>query len=265
MSSTNTSESTQNKWAELLVKAITEPGLISQAYSTFHNYSTGNQILAILQCIGRNITPGPIATYKRWQELGRQVLKGAKAIELCMPVTAKIKAKDENEKDKCFTRFIYRRNWFVLCQTEGKDLPAIDIPEWNKDKALAKLEITEIPYDHPNGNVMGFARGKSIAISPLNQMPHKTLFHELAHIILGHTEEGKIEMADTDLTPRDMREVEAESVALLCCESLGLPGQEYSHGYIQNWLSAGGRNVIPEKSAQKIFHAADVILKAGVQ
>jgi hypothetical protein len=60
--------------------------------------------------------------------------------------------------------------------------------------------------------------------------------------------------------------VEAEAVALLCCEALNLEGPEYCRGYIQNWLCpAIGYNgdAIPEKSAQKVFHAADQILKAG--
>ena len=62
-----------------------------------------------------------------------------------------------------------------------------------------------------------------------------------------------------------LREVEAESVALLCCEALNLEGAEYCRGYIQNWLrpSIGNADVIPEKSAQKIFRAADQILRAG--
>jgi hypothetical protein len=54
--------------------------------------------------------------------------------------------------------------------------------------------------------------------------------------------------------------VEAEAVAMLLCESLELPGSEYARGYIQHWLSG---DVIPEKSAMKIFGAADRILKAG--
>jgi hypothetical protein len=57
---------------------------------------------------------------------------------------------------------------------------------------------------------------------------------------------------------RNIREVEAESVALICCEALGLPGAEFSRGYIQHWGSE-----IPEKSARRIFTAADKILKAG--
>ena len=59
-----------------------------------------------------------------------------------------------------------------------------------------------------------------------------------------------------------MKEVEAESVALLCLESLGMDGAEYCRGYIQNWLQG---STIPERSAQRIFAAADKILKAGIE
>jgi hypothetical protein len=90
-------------------------------------------------------------------------------------------------------------------------------------------------------------------------MPHKTRFHELAHVLLGHTSEGTLN--DGELTPRNVREVEAESVALLCCAALNLPGVEFSRGYIQNWWGQG--NPIPEKSAQRILKVADQILKAG--
>ena len=83
-------------------------------------------------------------------------------------------------------------------------------------------------------------------------------------MVLGHTTES--DLADTETTPKNLREVEAEAVALLCCEALNLEGSAYCRGYIQNWLyravgfNGGG---IPEKSAQKIFNAADQILRAG--
>jgi hypothetical protein len=67
-------------------------------------------------------------------------------------------------------------------------------------------------------------------------------------------------MHDSETTPRDIREVEAESVAYILCSVLDLPGLTESRGYIQGWL-AGGE--ISDKSAQRIFGAADKILKAG--
>ena len=79
------------KWTELLEMAVKQPGVLMKAYSAFHGYSLGNQILAMVQCQMRGIEPGPINTYPGWQKLGRQVRKGEKAIWLCMPLTRKIK------------------------------------------------------------------------------------------------------------------------------------------------------------------------------
>jgi antirestriction protein ArdC len=248
-------------FAQLLQDAVNEPGIISTAYRAFHNYSFGNQLLAWAQCMQRGITPGPIATFQRWKELGRYVRKGEKAITLCRPVTVKKTrtAADGTEERSAATWFVYKNYWFVLAQTDGQDLEPAVIQEWDSAKALSKLEITEIPFDTTNGNAMGFARERSIAVSPLNPLPHKTRFHELAHVVLGHTSEG--DQNDGELTPRNLKECEAEAVALLCCSALDLPGLEYSRGYIQSWW--GEANPIPERSAQRILKAADRILKGG--
>jgi antirestriction protein ArdC len=248
-------------FADLLKQAVIEPGIISAAYSAFHSYSLGNQLLAWQQCTARGIQLGPIATFQRWKEVGRHVRKGEKALMLCRPVTVKrtTTADDGTEDAAMFTRFVYKPFWFVLAQTDGADLPPAAMPSWDRSRALDSLEVTEIPFEVLDGNVMGYARGRSIAVSPLNPMPHKTTFHELAHVLLGHTAEG--DQNDGELTPRNLRECEAESVALLCCAALDLPGVEFSRGYIQSWWGAG--NPIPEKSAQRILKVADQILKAG--
>jgi antirestriction protein ArdC len=248
-------------FATLLEQAVNEPGILSSAYRAFHNYSLGNQLLAWAQCMERGIQPGPLATYPKWKELGRYVRKGEKALTLCQPVTVKrtTTADDGTEQDTAATWFVYRPNWFVLAQTDGQPLPEPEIPTWDKARALAALDVTEISFDALNGNCLGFARDRSIAINPVNPMPHKTRFHELAHVLLGHTSEGMLD--DGELTPRNLREVEAESVALVCCAALDLPGVEFSRGYIQAWWGAG--NPIPEKAAQRILKVADQILKAG--
>ncbi len=72
---------------------------------------------------------------------------------------------------------------------------------------------------------------------------------------------AKGQQADSEVTPRNQRECEAESVALLCCAALDLPGVDECRGYIQNWWGQG--NPIPERSAQRILKTADQILKAG--
>jgi antirestriction protein ArdC len=250
-------------FAELLARAVSEPGVISDAYRQFHHYSIGNQLLAWSQCLEREIPLGPMATFPRWKELGRYVRRGEKAITLCQPVTVKRQADDADHDDagepEVFTRFVYRPHWFVLAQTEGAAIPPAPIPTWDTDRALAALDIAEIPFEMLDGNCLGYARGRSIAINPVNPMPHKTRFHELAHVLLGHTAEGT--QADGEITPRNLRECEAEAVALLCCAALGLPGVEQCRGYIQNWWGSG--HPIPERSAQRVLKAADQILRAG--
>lgn len=262
--SNSNKESVSSNWQRLLIDAVSKPGRILQAYTAFHNYSIGNALEALWQCMVRGIEPGPINTFVGWKDLGRHVRKGQKAISLWMPVTCKAKVRDsENgeEQTRTFTRFIYKPHWFVLSQTDGKEFElSTAVPGFDADKALATLEIARVAFDMTDGNCQGYASGKSIAISPIAALPHKTYFHEVAHVVLGHTAETN--MTDDDRTPRDIREVEAESVALICCEALGLDGAEFARGYIQHWLHG---NPIPEKSAQRIFSAASQILKAGQQ
>jgi antirestriction protein ArdC len=248
-------------FADLLRSAVSEPGIVSGAYRQFHNYSIGNQLLAWSQCVQRSIQPGPIATFQRWKELGRHVRKGEKAITLCRPVTVKrtTTADDGTDDTTAATWFVLKPFWFVLAQTEGQALAEQPIKAWDASRALGALDIQEIPFDHTDGNCLGFARERSIAINPVNPMPHKTRFHELAHVLLGHTADGV--QADREVTPRNLRECEAEAVALLCCAALDLPGVECCRGYIQSWWGEG--NPIPERSAQRVLKAADQILKAG--
>ena len=52
------------------------------------------------------------------------------------------------------------------------------------------------------------------------------------HILLGHTPEKGADRPDL---PKTLAEAEAEAVALLCVEALGLPGADYARGYIQLW------------------------------
>lgn len=257
------------KWQTLLVEAVNKPGLIMKAYSAFHSYSLGNQLLALVQCQMRGLQLGPINTFPKWKDLGRHVKRGERALILCMPITCKRRNDiddGESDTDGTFTSFVYKARWFVVTQTEGQDLKPQVTPDWDAKRALATLGIELIAFDSMDGNTQGFARKRQIAINPVAQLPHKTLFHELAHVATGHTLES--DFADTEKTPRSLREVEAEAVALLCCEALDLEGADYCRGYIQNWLSQGtgfDANAIPEKSAQKIFRAADQIIRAGRQ
>jgi len=256
------------KWSALLVEAVNKPGLIMDAYSAFHQYSIGNQLLALVQCQMRGLQPGPINTFPGWQALGRNVKRGERALVLCMPITRKRRNDDSNEEkandEHTYTSFVYKSRWFVVSQTVGDDYAIPALGQWDARTALERLQIQQIAFTETDGNIQGYARQRQIAINPVAQLPQKTFLHELAHVVLGHTSEASF--TDTERTPKNLREVEAEAVALLCCEALNLEAATFCRGYIQNWLNpAIGYNGegIPEKSAQKIFRAADQILRAG--
>ena len=57
------------KWSALLVEAVNKPGLIMKAYSNFHSYSLGNQLLALVQCQMRWLQPAPIDTFPNGKSL----------------------------------------------------------------------------------------------------------------------------------------------------------------------------------------------------
>ena len=247
-------------YAKLLEDAVTKKGILSSCYSRFHRYSFANQLWAWAQASTMNVPLAPIATFKQWNAMGRKVKKGASAIFLNMPVMIDVKDPITKEKTGEIKQlFIPRKNWFFLSQTEGDDYVAEEkIAKWDKETSLKNLEIKEVPFQSMDGNCQGYAEGRSIAINPLAVLPHKTRFHEIAHIILGHTLEHK--MADSIITPQDIREVEAESVSYILCQLLSLKGEDESRGYIQSWLK---NQTISDISAKKIFAAVDKILKSG--
>jgi hypothetical protein len=171
------------------------------AYSAFHNYSIGNQILALMQCRGRGLEPGPIHTFPGWQGLGRSVKRGERALTLCMPITHKVRDEGSHDSgsedvERIFITF-YVQPALVCSLTDRRhEFISPCLPDWNVDHALATLEIEQINFTHTDGNCQGYARQRQIAINPVAQLPHKTRFHEAAHVILGHTTES--DFADTN-------------------------------------------------------------------
>ena len=209
----------------------------------------------------------PDSTFKGWLAKGRHVRKGEKAIILCKPCTVKFRAKDADgneggEGDPAgggmHTIFLYRRELFVLAQTDGDDVPRVEIPGWDRTRALAALGVREIAFTSTNGHCQGYSQPgeKLIAINPVAKRPVKTLFHELGDCLLHDSSEP-----DNQKLPRNLKVAEAESVALLCCDALGLRGAAESRGYIQGWYGSG--NPIPDASARRIFRATERILRAG--
>ena len=87
----------------------------------------------------------------------------------------------------------------------------------NRSRRLdGSLTWGEEPFEDLQGNHLGYARSRSIGISPMNPLKHKTRFHEMAHVVLGHTTVS--DMHDDETLTRQIEE--AEGVAYLLCALL---------------------------------------------
>jgi antirestriction protein ArdC len=249
---------------EFFKMQLKETGTLSADYHMFkHTLSIGNSIAVAWQAAIRGLELGPTAPYSEWQEKGRQVKKGEKGLYVLHPNTRTGTREDKKtgeEEEYTFTTFFWKATRYLLCQTDGEPLPEPDFKDWDIGKAMCIIEVEPEAY-HGSGSSMGYCHERYFAINPLGHHQAATTFHELAHIVLGHTEEGWLD--DTaDRTPRNLREFEAEGTAMLVLDILGEKDHTESVGYMKNWFASGAEDP-PEKSIRKIMKAADTIVKAG--
>jgi antirestriction protein ArdC len=252
-------------WRATLAEALNAPGSLGNTYTRFYNYSFLNQIRLLMQGVAE-----PVATYSRWIELGRQVRKGSKAKIVLAPVMVGRELKDANgnvvfgddgkpRKRQVLVGFRDSRTVFGFSDTDGDELPAVELPGWDTETALDVLGIGRVAFDMVNGNVQGFSfeddNGRHVAINPAAAYPAKALLHEVAHLTLGHCKDG-------DHTHRGVAEFEAEATAYLVAKELELIEWDAaeSRAYIQGWL---GGTEVTEDSITRVFAAINKILTAG--
>jgi antirestriction factor ArdC-like protein len=256
---------TKLDWPKLMGEALTAPGNLGNTYSRFHDYSLTNELLFFIQGIHE-----PVASYSHWKALGRQVLKGARAKEVIVPVLVSEPALEDETSDETLEEkrervakligFKVVRKVFALSDTEGEEQPEVPTPGWDVQTALDKFGIREVPFDGANGNLQGYSRGLEFAINPIAVNKNKTRFHELAHIVLGHTLPHHFEEYQTH---RGIMEFQAEAAAYLVMNELELMDDEtasVSRGYIRHWL---GSEQPPDQAIRQVFTATDRILRAG--
>lgn len=256
-------------WYELLDQAVQEPGQLAEAHKFFHQYSLANRWLASTQLRALGLPLTPINTFKQWLALERPVKKGEKAaIHLIMPVPVKGKKKGEDGEEENtvrFTKFMLRRYWFALSQTEGKDYTPEDVTRgiWEFSSALTEHNATEVKFEFADVNDtkrMAWATKSTIAVSPL--APHQEFerIRQLARIVMGHLDETPSKQVPVD---PELREVEVEAAAYLVAATLGFSGLDESRARLQASLAGGARTRIPDKNAHRAFSAADKLINAG--
>lgn len=156
---------------------------------------------------------------------------------------------------------------FDISQTEGEPLPDVR-PQLLAGEAPAGLweslagQVAELGYELQRGEcggANGYANGKTRMVRVRADVDDaqavKTLAHELAHILLGHTEPGYPYAAR-----REICEVAAESVAFVVCQAAGMDASHYSAPYLAHWAE-GDPDTVPETVAAVVTTAAALIAR----
>lgn len=245
--------------SELLSSLIDIPGSTGETYSRLHRYSPRNLgFLALQGC-----PPQPVGTYGKWQELGRQVQRGEKAYAILRPIQVKVGGNEgdkEGEEPKLIQRFKVVRALFALSQTKGEELPPYERPDWSVTRALGTLAIERVPFESYDGNIGGYAVGRTIAINPLAPYPLRTTLHEMSHVEHGHTTDEHLEQYQSH---RGTYEYEAEAsafVALKELDELDNVTASVSRAYVQGWLRGEQPS---ETSVRNVLNVSTRILDAG--
>ena len=226
----------------------------------FHNYSFNNTMLIAMQRPDATL----VTSYKNWQSMGRQVMKGEKGITIIAPAPyKKMKEKevlDENQRPimgtdgkpkteqvevtvphfKTVTVFDIAQTSGEPIQTLAPELLTAAVQDFDSFmQAIQKISPVPIRFDEIDGNANGYYHNadKEIVIKKglSESQTLKTAIHETAHAKLHDKEIMESLGVEKD---RLTKEVEAESVAYCVCSSFGLDTSDYSFPYIAGWSSS---------------------------
>lgn len=244
--------------------------------SRMHRYSVNNQMLIHLQ----NPDATMVAGVKRWNQMGRHVRKGEKGIAILAPCRYRVAADDQevtapDQNDPNWVVRGFRVAYvFDVSQTDGARLVEPPLPKlleggvpegvWD---ALAEyaaadgwsVEVEPTLGDDGNGpnGFTNFATKRIVVgehCAPRQAV--KTLAHEIGHKMLHGA-------APPEERHRGTQEVEAESVAYVVMNGLGIDSSEYTDAYVLHW-SAGDVDLV-RRTAENVRRVAGEILDAAYE
>jgi hypothetical protein len=236
------------------------------AMARFHSYSFGN----ILSIARQRPSATRVAGFYAWKELGRFVKRGEKGIQILAPMVGQRRRKDTTEQEPNANRetkpapvLIGFRAVYVfdVAQTEGEDLPEFehnitgDVGE-HHDRLTAFLDSQNIALEYSENiaPALGVSYGGKIALLPGQSKAEEfvTLVHEAGHELL-HKSDRRT------MTTATVRETEAEAVAFIVGQAIGLEMGRAASDYIQMYA---GNSALLAESLEVVQRASAVILGA---
>lgn len=228
-----------------------------------HHYSFHNSLLIASQKPEATMIRG----FKQWQELGRQVNKGEKSIEILVPtfqkeIEQKVDTKtgeilkDEQgdaqlEVKETISGYVFGKV-FDVSQTSGRELPNVrDFvqSDLQSEESLSELyerfvdqvntdqknPLSIIEENHENESYGGFYERNTdkivinTAVSKTMDAKFRVVIHEYAHGLL-HNKSNEMHQF-----PQGHKEAQAESAAYIVSKYYGLDTNLTSTGYIATW------------------------------
>lgn len=214
----------------------------------FHSYSLNNVLLILAQ----HPTADTVAGFRKWQELGRQVRKGEKAIRIYGYSSRTVTDNDPATGDEIARKIPTYPILSVFAHDQTDPIDGFPTPEhpaqrltgadsadiYSRTETVLTGRGWTIERDMIAGETNGYTTrdGSRRVVIDAQLSPAqaaKTILHEAAHVVL-HTD------TDTDELPlhRGVIETEAESVAYVLSGLFGLDTSAYSVGYIAGWANA---------------------------
>ena len=192
----------------------------------FHRYSLGNVLLISMQCPQAT----RVAGFRAWQRMGRRVRKGERGIRIMAPIIRRATAAAEEQERVVAFKSV---SVFDVSQTDGRPLPELGRVAGDPGEFVDRLKVLVADHgvaleyaDLPIG-VDGWSGGGRIGLrsglSPAEEF--SVLVHEFAHELL-HADNKKRSVT------RTVRETEAEAVAFVVCEAIGLATNRAAADYI---------------------------------
>ncbi len=231
--------------------------------SRFHTYSPNNLWLILAQ----RPDATRVAGYRAWQKLDRQVNKGSKGIAILAPCVYRRRGVDEAEAVDNPAIVKVLRGFTVVHVFDEADTTGDPLPDvapvllegegslW--DDLAAQVEAAGFTVSRgdcaPANGCTNFATHSVVVAEHLSgRHADKTLTHELAHCCMHDSSRVHLD--------RDLAEIEAESVAFIVCNALGIDSASYTLPYVAKW--AGGDIERVRRTAERVVTTAQAVLAA---